>query len=187
MDKKLKMLIEEYYRLLWGKNENMIKYSINNVSNAVLLSNGLIYIFEKNKLKTDFCFGYDNDSESQDIAHNLAYAVKNDYGKYFIESNIKSYITLNEILNEKNNKFLVYNYYSNDNVKICKSIYKKSDVEYNSWLLPRNVKTYELSKEDIKKIIEINNFEIEKMTKRCVTYIKKYGTDKLKTWTYWRD
>jgi hypothetical protein len=44
-----------------------------------------------------------------------------------------------------------------------------------------------LTEEDVQKIKVALEEEKEKFKKRLVTYLKKYGTSKLKVWTYWRD
>ena len=185
MDKNLKSLIEENYRLVWGKNDKMVKYCLSRVSNAVILSNGLIYIFEKPHLETSFCFGYDNDEASYNHANDMVETVTSDYGEYFVKRNIDSFKNLEKTLTDKFNRFLFHTKYNKSN--FASTIYKKSDIEFHSWITPRNVEMFELNDEDVTKLIEVNKLEMEKMSKRCFTYLKKYGTEKLRVWSYWRD
>jgi hypothetical protein len=187
MDKNLKAIIENEYRLIWGKDEKMVKYCLGRVSDAVLLSNGLIYIFEKPNLETSFCFGYDNDDASYNHANNMAKTVTDDYGEYFVKRNVDCFNRFAEIFEEKKyDKFLVHARY-NKSAKFSSNIYKKSDVDYHPWMVNSNVNLFEINDEDIKQLLKINELEKEKMTKRCFTYLKKYGTEKLRVWTYWRD
>lgn len=44
-----------------------------------------------------------------------------------------------------------------------------------------------MSEEDKAIVIEALTAEREKFSKRLDTYLKRYGTNKLHTWTYWRD
>ena len=43
------------------------------------------------------------------------------------------------------------------------------------------------TEEDFQKCYTAQKQEYEKFEKRLKSYLKRYGTEKLKTWTYWAD
>ena len=145
-------------------------------SNAVILDNGMIYIFKKPTIEKDFCFGFyngDDYNEAQDMAE---YA-KNDGGAYFIRKNLEQFDNFEDCLKDmgEGRIFATLSYYAKSN--ICDI----TDYLYG------HEKQYTLTKEDIENLIEVNKSEKIKFEKRLNTYLKKYGTSKLRTWTYWKE
>ena len=90
MKPNLKEIVSKEYGKIYPIDSSMHKYCMSTFSNAVILDNGMIYIFKKPTIEKDFCFGFyngDDYNEAQDMAE---YA-KNDGGAYFIRKNLKQF------------------------------------------------------------------------------------------------
>ena len=190
MNKKNPMyetLLNEY-KIIYGKDEKMISYCMNQVSDAVKLSDGSIFYYEKPSIITNFCFGYNTDysgHESSDAHKRMNNFLKSD--KAFNEKNLKD---INEdIKNLKNLKGRdVYSascYLGKCNLISYKIIGEWDFENKPNGYFGHNLK--KLNKKDIKLILNLLESEKIKFEKRVDTYFKKYGTSKLNTWTYWKD
>lgn len=190
MDSKIKEIISNEYAKIYAKGSDMHDYCVKESSNAVVLESGFVYIFKKPKIKKDFCFGYrltpygavgdDNENEYNN-ANNMCSHVKNDNGKYFKETNLEEFEHLKDVLTSGKTFYAVATYAGND-LKIC-SVYdsRTTQMYYN------DCKKAELTKNDINNLIAAINEEERKFEKRLNTYLKRYGTSKLHTWSYWVD
>jgi hypothetical protein len=167
-------------------------------SYAIRLTNGGILAFEKPNIKTSFCFGYSlsmSDTEDYDNANKMAeYASKNE--DYFLTKNLEDYDKQIEAFETGK-----IDGFSEAYICIHRQCY--SDTSLNVWDL--NIFhhwTFEEQKEygdkygmeyqlvndtDKAAILAALKHEREKFEKRLKTYLKRYGTSKLKTWSYWRD
>ena len=155
--------------------ENMRKYFNNTISQIVELKNGSLVCFDKPKIETRFCFGY-NELDHEDY-ENTQNACSNFTESGFLNENLKElYHNLKLLKNE--NIYIIRQYPSYNT--LCKDwINEKTLNDYYS-----NVESIKLDEDDIKILIEAQKEEIEKFKKRLNVYLKKYGTSKLRTWTY---
>lgn len=183
MDKNIKSLIEVEYSKVWGNDTRMIKYCVNKTSNAVVLHNGCIFIFDKPSIETSFCFGYDNDDESYNKANDMFDNCVNDYS-YFVNRNLQCFDHLEESLKDLT---LRCEYSYQGRVNLCSSIWTERALNRHYISKSQLDNMFFLTEEDVQKIKVALEEEKEKFKKRLVTYLKKYGTSKLKVWTYWRD
>lgn len=184
MDSKIKEIISNEYAKVFAKGSHMHDYCVKESSNAVVLDSGFVYIFKKPKIKKDFCFGYRLSSENSneyDNANNMCSHVKNDNGNYFKEKNLEEFEHLKKLL-QSGKTFYAVATYVGDDVKIC-SVYdsRTTQMYYNNCIKA------ELTKNDINNLIAVINEEERKFEKRLNTYLKRYGTSKLHTWSYWVD
>lgn len=183
MDKNLKSLIADEYAKVYKRGSSMHNYCVGKISDAVVLSNGWIYTFDKPSIKKSFCFGYrlghDNMSEYVE-ANDMVSHVRNDGGEYFKRTNLESFANFDKDL--KDNDFvavLTYNGTINIATVITENGYRRfycSDPNF-----------YKLTKEDVENLIAVNASEKKKFEKRLDTYLKKYGTSKINSWSYWSD
>ena len=183
MDKNIKALVEVEYSKVWGKDSKMIKYCVNKTSNAVILHNGVIFTFDKPSIETSFCFGYDNDEESYNNANNMVDNCMNDYS-YFVNKNMKCFDSLEKSLKELT---LRGERTYSGRANICSSIWTERALNRHYISKAQLENMFFLNDEDIEKIKEALEEEKTKFKKRLETYLKKYGTSKLKVWSYWRD
>lgn len=172
----------------------------------VELDCGKFVEIHKQSLETSFCFGYGYngiaDDDSQDAAYNAAERARTDE-QYFINENLKELDRIVQRLSHDNGWMDENDYpggywawldcgnYRDEN----RASLSFSQACYNSpscldeW--ERN--KYEkglylpLSSSDRAKLLAAYLIAFERRQKRCENYIKRFGTSKLKIWTYLRD
>lgn len=184
MASNIKEIISNEYAKVYAKGSGMHEYCVKKSSNAVVFESGLVFIFDKPTIQKDFCFGYrlsPEDSNEYDNANNMCSHVKNDNGNYFKEKNLEEFENLKKLLQSGKTFYAVISY-SGNNINIC-SIYDERTTE----LYYKNCRKEKLSKTDIDNLIDMINVEEKKFEKRLNTYLKRYGTSKLHTWSYWVD
>ena len=193
-------LLKEYEARLhevW-KDESMIKWSLKQASNIVKLESGKLFVIDKKNLQKHFCFGYGycgrTDEASENNANKAAYNARTN-ANYFKEENLSEYKSiikyyktcLENKINETNQTFnglYASKHYSGTCEKLVSLATDEALIHhyYNYGKLDR---VYEpLTIQDIKNVIAAYESELIKLEKRCDTYIKKYGTEKLHVWTY---
>lgn len=179
------------YVKVWKDDERMIKFCQNEISNAVKLSDGRIVIVKKEKITTDFCFGYSTCGQGgeYDEANEAAHVARTSES-YFRRKNLEEYD--NRIALLKGDKeaargmgaYLIQSNYVGVglvNIHQVGGLYR-CDFEDQRW------GTYvEIPEADKKLLIAMYEEEREKMSKRLDAYIRRYGLSKLHVWTYWLD
>jgi len=184
-------LLEEYRNELvkvYPKDSSMISYLMKRVANIVKLSNGVLVPFEKHNIETSFCFGYDGDRDYDD-ANNMV-SVARSQTSYFKNENLRCYDDKIDSLSNPDNEYLLMQHYPDYNVNIYSAsmmtAYSYDGQRYlYDHIMPKGA--IKLTDDDRKAIIDAL-FEVRKeFDLRLNTYIKRYGTSKLKCWSYWRD
>lgn len=183
MDKEIKVLVENEYHKIYENDTRMINYCVGKTSNAVILHNGCIFTFDKPSIQTSFCYGYDNDEESFDIANNNAEETTKHY-YIFLNKNMEQFKNIENTLKEN---VIKAEYSYQGRINLSSSIY--SEYELNRFYLSQSQRNnfFKLTSEDIQLIKDMVAIEKRKFEKRLTTYLNKYGTSKLKVWSYWRD
>ncbi|MBR5304875.1 MAG: hypothetical protein IKU37_08645 [Candidatus Gastranaerophilales bacterium] len=177
MNKELKnQYIENILQTTFKNSEKMKKYFESDITNVVQLSAGMM-AFHKPHIKTSFCYSYDEVMDCHAGTDTYKQALKkcDVQAITFINDNL---FDLNrQLKNLKESKiYFIKNYYNNDMaVKFVNQEYADR--------FPTDIYS-EATDEDVEILIEAVKEEIVKFTKRLNTYLKKYGTSKLKTWTY---
>lgn len=106
--------------------------------------------------------------------------------KYFKEQNLKQLTEWLELLN-KDELYIRTKYYKSPKNSKIKAIVHLRDYDFYN-MSEEQKKEYEPIIGKNKEIIEAAyKREIEVFEKRLNTYLKKYGTSKLNTWSYWQD
>lgn len=165
--------IEEVISKVFKNSNSMRKYFISSVSDVFKSEDGFLIEFEKPRIETSFCFSYD---EHIDGSYEDAAKMCNVQKDYFVEYNLKSHKRRLENLMNSDKFYFVKNYEQTEKVVIWVT---------EEYKLNHPTLTYlDCSDADKIKLIEMQEKEIEKFQKRLETYFKKYGTSKLKTWTY---
>lgn len=202
-----KALLEEYmaeWEKVWPGDERMLDYNRKRFNYAVRLENGGILYFEKPSIKTEFCFGYSTCGQGAEYDEANEACRKANSEEYFLRANLDPY--------DEEIKALECNCeYDHENGERCYSYEGKAwylvRQDYNSQTAPLNLwefhaycpwsvknEPYRYPKElvkmsdaDRKTILAAAKHERDKFEKRLHTYLKRYGTSKLRTWTYWVD
>lgn len=187
--KELKVIYTECLKDVWGEDNKMVEYCLKTTNYIVELSDGNIIALEKPSIEKDFCFGYGYCGVSTEEDTNRAYDMV-DVAKtnieYFMNENLKQVQEhIDYIKNSKDKVFeTIYirpKYYSQSKDNKLKELYFHNPYHTsNSCLEECN----EITKEDIKKVIEGYEIVKEEFTKRLNTYLKRYGLTKVNAWTY---
>lgn len=198
-----KGFIEEYeaeLRKVWS-SERMVKYCLGKVDNVVKLDNGYVIPIEKESIEKDFCFGYHDsayNSDSYDEANAMAcYASESE--SYFFEENMKKFRSTIKAF-EEYHPVAMTAYISGG--EYLKSIHfmrgwEICDLFGGSCYMDKVGGTYTrdgngrdvyiLNDEDIKKVLDGYKLAMANHEKRVRTYLKKYGTKHVNSWSYWLD
>jgi len=165
------------------------KYFYSEIADVVELSGGMLIAIEKSKLEKSFCFGYSTCGQGNTFDEAIkAEASARNNANYFMAKNTRACDLWIEEL--KGNRFSWYArtaYYTLPDDSPIKSL--KGFTEWDWQQLPENEKAKytKLSKADTKTMINAWKEEKARHVNRCKTYLKRYGTKHLNTWTYWID
>jgi len=184
-----KALLPEFRREMskaWSGH--MLDYHCKKFSYAVRLQNGGILRFEKPSIENRFC--WPDEGPGLD-AYNRVTSSEERLKQYFLRENLaqfdKDIEQLKSLSHDGKTLYLVRESYSNETpMNIWEwGLWAEWDVQENPW---RYKDGYEkMTETDRKAILEGVKHEREKFEKRLNAYLKRYGTRKIKTWTYWAD
>lgn len=185
--------------------QRMIDYCTNNVAAVATLPDGTIITVDKQSIETRFCFGesgYDYDDAVSMAQH--ARTSQN----YFKSENMKTFKRalndLKEALNGVNNyKVVIYpEAYINQDSSCKLGYYRLERITdiidacggscYMYELPGKEIKIRDFSghvatPKEIETIIDAYEAAAAAHEKKINSYLKRYGTSKVYSWTYWRD
>lgn len=183
-------LLKEEFAKIWEKDKGMQDYCLKKTSNCVLTSFGCLVTFDKPKIKTRFCFGYSDFGQGQSFDE--ANQQEANFGeKQFLRNNLADMKRTLELFEKETSEdgveapddLYFYNNSSRGNIYEF-AFLTEYDVERNTGWFKNLIKATE---EDFQKCYAAQKQEYEKFEKRLKSYLKRYGTKKLHTWTYWAD
>lgn len=201
----MKDLLKEEYTKVWGKDSHMVDWCVKQVSTVAVLPNGKIIPVDKQSIKKDFCFGesgYDYD-DAQRMAHHARTSED-----YFREKNMAYFNEwlkdLREAVNGGHDYMLVIydRAYTGqtDDCKIASATWVRlGDIieacggsAYLAELAGRAIKYRGqdcriATKEELQLILKAYEDATKAHEKRVNAYLKRFGTSKVHSWTYWRD
>ena len=171
-------IIREYW-----KSPRMIDYEEKQIGTVVALDNDDLYVIDKPTIETSFCFGYGmylrSDEDDEQRAFDMARHAGTD-PSYFINANLEP---LNKWITDLQDDRWVWTKHikytgQTDPHLVGISAFHPWDVKPDDIVLTEN---------EIEQLVK--GYEEVKVafTKRLNTYVKRYGTSKLKVWTYLRD
>lgn len=165
---------------VWG-NSTMRDWMINTIKRASMINDTQFIAFDNPQIKTEFWFGYSDigQGRSYDENNKLMENVRNHIIKHFIESNTDSIKSTLERLRDENVQFYKQIHYNGGVNEV---------VVHDVTPYTRDVETkMMITKEERERVIKAFEKELEYMTKRCHTWLKKYGTEKISISSYWVD
>lgn len=177
---------------VWNNDARMVDFCTRKVGTAIRLSGGQILTFDTPKIETSFCYGYSisqYDSKDYDEANKCVRHAKksSEYLKstnlYYFDRNIPDFKKEGACL------FVTPEYSG------------KGQNALHTWyfVFPSPCTLDRLSGYGAQPLIRIDNpddleaikwalaTERMKFEKRLDTYIKRYGTTKVRSWSYWQD
>ncbi len=162
--------------------DRMINYWVKKTTHYVRFENGMIYVFDKPSIKTEFCFGYGQNGVTAEDEHEAAYArckaVKEK--ENFFKENLRYFEELENLFNQSMGDNI---YAHRENDSLFTFLFGEYDATYG-WFSHQKPTSYILTKKDknaLRRAIEIGK---ELFTKRLETYWKRFGSSKLHTRTY---
>lgn len=192
-------LLDEYmqeWTKVW-KDKGMMDYNRKRFSGAVRLQNGGILFFEKPTMETKFCF---HDEGPQYEHYKELMADEEMLKRYFLRKNLDDFDEGIKRLSD--DREWADGYLHTDRghrLYIQRLSYTSETAPLNLWkyiaLDEWDVQAHPsfypgiepMTEDDRKKILAGLRSERDKFEKRLQTYLKRYGTSKLHTWTYWAD
>lgn len=183
-------LLKEEFAKIWENDIRMQGYCLKKTSNCVLTSFGCLVTFDKPKIETRFCFGYSDFGQGQSFDE--ANEQEANFGeKQFLRNNLADMKRTLELFENETSEdgfeapYDLYFYNNSSRGNIYEFAFlTEYDVERNTNWFKNLIKATE---DDFQKCYAAQKQEYEKFEKRLKSYLKRYGTEKLKTWTYWAD
>lgn len=160
-----------------------VNYYVKKADVVFEVEDGLVEI-EKPDIKTSFCFGYGQNgiSSEEDSARasRCADAVISDEGRYFKSENLSHFDNLIKELKDESNIFVIGNAYNIPDSRLKRvgqldRWHRRVDVENGE---------REMTAKERKTYLEAVKLARANFEKRLDTYLKRYGTSKLRTWSY---
>lgn len=164
---------------------------------TVTLTDGGTLVIYKDKLETEFCFGYSciGQGDSSETAHADAREARTSE-QYFIDSNLKDLNDYINLLAGKRGRYRGYAWLASGDGAKWYVYHSQSCPEATNavdCLDPWELCEYEhgrlkrISDADRERIIAGYKHALVSREKRCRSYLKRYGLSKLRVWTYCRD
>ena len=171
----MQAIIDEYEKA-FGRSS--AEYHMKYLSNAYKTDKGYLVAFSKPGIMTEFCHGYGYSGVSTEEEHQQASDAVESYREKdnFIQANLdERFPHFEEALSDPT----IY-----DVSRICNTQVYHVEAP-RKWY--DDTPKMELTEHDRKRLSEILQEEHDKFEKRLNTYWKRYGSSKLRTWTYLSD
>ena len=183
----LKEEYKEELRKMYKRDTNgMIDWYLGNAQRVVKLSDGSLYIIEKQKIKTSFCYGYGwngiSEDEDEERAGAFANAARSD-DRYFIQKNMEGFSPFDRELPSWKSWELYYGPMYGESDKIIGiSFFDYGDIQDKDRYYRGQAKR--LSAEDEATLRKAYEEEKAVHLKKIQSYLKRYGLSKVRSWTY---
>lgn len=176
---------------VWVGSQHMTDYCVKQANYIVPLNNDEFMVIDRPSIDTTFCFGYGQNGVSTNDEYKRAAGMEN-YARtnenYFLDENLRGISqTIEDLKNDENDvyKYLAYNGQKSESKLKSITVTKRwNGPEYQpeKWDYLKDLE--KITDEERAEIIKGYELVRENFRKRLLTYLKKYGTTKLRTWTY---
>lgn len=158
-------------------NDRMNEFIAKSLYNAIELSDRSICGFKKIGVETRFCFA--DEGPDYELYKGLMSNKEERLKNYFMNENLKSIESKIKIFN-KEDEYNIPACWTHNEIELCEPtwIREERDLDNHHKLL---------NDQDRLAILEVLKEQKIDFEKRLNTWWKKYGADKLHTWTYWAD
>ncbi len=185
---------------IWRGNQHMVDYDMKSTAAACELSNGMILTTNKQPIEKRFCFGYSDCGQGPEFSEAIRAERNAKSEEYFIQKNLQRF---NDRLNLFEDKdvypALRLKYYEQNETNPLRELvfFTLSDLfsrmEYDEYK-PGAIVTdlwgnycYIPTADDMKRIRAMYEEARTAHEKKVRSYLKRYGTTKVRTRTYWLD
>lgn len=168
----------------FGKTNDWL---IQSTTHYVRFENGSIFRFDKPSIKTKFCYGYGFCGVFTEEDENNAEASSESIKKKenFFNANMEYFRELEKTIDiGENQKIYAYNNFKNSSFVY---LFNDNDVMLSNIYQNKIKDAYVLSKKDIKAMKDAIELGKKMFTKRLETYWKRFGSSKIRSWTYLSD
>ena len=191
----------EVLKTVYPRSESMREYCISEADEIITLENGMFFVIEKQKIKTDFCFGYSLNRYDSEDYHRANRCVNNAYEnqEYFVRENLRHYRNILEQLSDDSYVPVLRNHYNARETGNLKSLdfvrcydwemklRQQSAAEIVTENNPMNRPLYLLTESDIALVKTAYENAMQRQEKKVRAYLKRYGLTKIRAWSYWQD
>ena len=181
-----KDLLRAEYAKVWPRNEKMVRFCVDKAAAVAVLPDGGLIVIDKRTIETDFCFG-ESGYDYEDAQHMAAHARSS--AEYFKRENMRGALELVNDLRDALAGVGRYSliireaaYYSQTPDCLLRG-YRFEDLFVHE-LPPRSRVA---TPEETRIIIAAAEAAAAAHEKKVDAYLKRYGTSKVRAWTYWRD
>lgn len=191
--KKDEQLWADYKQLLIRAHVKRADEYMKDTSNLMRAECGIIIAFYKERIETEFCWADEGASYEH---YKQVHKTQESLQQYFLHENLRKYDDLIKDLEtrKRNCSEIIPVFYEIEWCTIGKLGYADGVHAYRWYQVneseqdPRSRDLiHRMSESEIKQAIAILKEERAKFDKRLHTYLKRYGTSKLHTLTYWAD
>lgn len=185
-----KRLIQEYADKKWHGDQHMIDYIVKTTTDAFVTADGKICGFDKPRIKTEFCFS--DEGPAYELYKDL-HSADEKMRCYFMHENLRQYDDLLERLENQGEGTEYVGFWDNNDGTACLTFRRYwqitdcGEVEKGLEMHELEPNFYVAKGADRLKAIEVLKDIRAAFVKRLETWWKKYGAEKLHTWTYWAD
>jgi hypothetical protein len=200
MDKKLKQaVIDEFTRMY--PDAELAKYATSKIAEVVRLDNGMLVVIEKQPIKKHFCFGYGAFGMTYDEAVKAQRNASTNK-EYFLRENMREYEDLLACVSAPYGGKTRFTYVlvgtRSDKLKYIEKCRLVSIVEAyggavylhetkGDFVTMDNRRVYIPTDADRRAIQSGVSEAMAQHKKKVESYLKRYGLDKVRAWTYWQD
>ena len=191
LTKEQKDMLRSEFTKVWHDDTKMIDYCTKKTSAFVTTDEGYIITFDQPRIQTRFCFGYGYQGayDSQEEAADAAASARASETRFVVTNlnDTDAHSIMDGIAEDDYELWLSEGAYNtqDDDCKFRHIVWKRKH-GYDPYKHMYKVERM-LTDEEVKSIYAVAYEEQVKFLKRLKTYLKRYGTSKLHTWTYWAD
>ena len=193
--KKMPYIAEYTAELQKAKEGDWVDYYLKRTSHIAMLDGHLV-AFEKPEIETRFCFGYSDCGQGQSYAE-CQEEHRNFGATQFLRENLSSFDDTLDYFKPENEQSDKYHWHGRSlyllqqwkNANIFKAHFLPDyEVQNQPWRwVNGDMQIVKASAEAVEQYHQALIEERQKFEKRLNSYLKRYGTSKLHTWTYWMD
>ena len=173
---------------VWNNDKGMLDFISKKISQIIKTSKGYLIPLDKPDIETRFCFGYSlsrYDTEDYDRANDMVdYASKS--VEYFKSENLKKITEWIKAI-ENDEVYIRTHYYNSPANSRAKTLVHMNFNRLYNMTEEQKAEYKLLTGADKEMVLNAYKIELAKFEKRLDSYIKRYGTSKLKCWSYWQD
>ena len=196
LNEKLRAALTE----IWKRSPKMVDYDMKSTTAACELSNGMILTTNKQPIEKRFCFGYSDCGQGPDFSEAIRAEQNAKSEEYFVRENLRRFTDRLNLFDDRNvYPVLRLKYYEQNETNPLRelSFVSLSDLlgrmEYDEYKPGATVTdawgnyNYIPTTDDMKRIRTMYEEAKAAHEKKVRSYLKRYGTTKVRTWTYWLD